>query len=69
MILDLSQRELIVIMTALKELETNLEENLPHIAWLTPAPKEQEILLESILLLEDCKEMQTDFCLRISSLK
>ena len=65
----LTDRQLIVIMVALKELETSIETQLPCITCISKENEELDILLNNIILLEDSKELQADFCHLISSQK
>lgn len=65
----LTDRQMIVLLVALKELEAAIETQLPCIAYISKQKEELKVLLDNIVLLEDSKELQADFCYLISSQK
>lgn len=62
----ISTDELIVILTALKSLEKEIEEGLPCMTYISDNKDENDLLLFNMKLLEDCKQLQADWCFRIS---
>lgn len=65
----LTDRQMIVLLVALKELEAVIETQMPFLAYISKEKEELEVLLSNITLLEDSKELQADFCYLISSQK
>lgn len=60
---------MITILTALKEMEFQIETTLPAITFISDSDEENNILLTNIKLLEDGRQLQADFCYLISGLK
>jgi len=64
---QLDARRLVLILLALDELETATETNMFGVSWITDKAKDLDVFLETVQLLEDCKEFKAEICYLISS--